>query len=52
MRALLLMRKKSSDKPRQHAKKWSVALLTKVRIVKATVFLAVLYRCECWAIKG
>ena len=26
-------------------------LLTKVRIVKAMVFLVVVYRCECWTIK-
>ena len=28
-----------------------IALLTKVRIVKATVFLAVMYGCESWTIR-
>ena len=28
-----------------------ITLLTKVRMVKATVFLAVTCRCESWAIK-
>ena len=28
-----------------------ITLLTKVHIVKAMVFSAVMYRCECWSIK-
>ena len=28
-----------------------ITLLTKVHIVKATVFLVVMYRCESWTIK-
>ena len=28
-----------------------ITLLTKVRIVKATVFPVVMYRCESWTIK-
>ena len=32
------------DKPRQHIKKQSITLLTKVRLVKAMVFPVVMYR--------
>ena len=28
-----------------------ITLLTKVHLVKAMVFPAVIYRCECWTIK-
>ena len=28
-----------------------ITLPTKVRLVKAMVFLVVMYRCECWTIK-
>ena len=42
--------KKSYDKPRQHIKKQR-HLPTKVCIVKAMVFLVVMYRCESWSIK-
>ena len=28
-----------------------IALLTKVRIVKAMVFPVVVYKCKCWTIK-
>ena len=28
-----------------------ITLPTKVHIVKATVFLVVMYECECWTIK-
>ena len=41
----------SYDKPRQHIKKQDITLLTKVRIVKAMVFLGVMYGCESWTIK-
>ena len=41
--------KKSYDKPRQHIKKQT--LLTKVSLVKAMVFLVVMYRFESWTIK-
>ena len=37
--------KKNYDKPRQHT------LPTKVHIVKAMVFLVVMYGCESWIIK-
>ena len=44
--------KKSYDQPRQHIKKQRVVILpTKVRLVKAVVFPAVMYRCENWIIK-
>ena len=29
----------------------NITLLTKVCLVKAMVFLVVMYRCECWTIK-
>ena len=32
-------------------KSWDITLLTKVCIVKAMVFPAVVYYCECWTIK-
>ena len=41
--------KKSYDKPRQHIKKQT--LLTKVSLVKAMVFLVVMYGCESWTIR-
>ena len=41
--------KKSYDQPRQHIKKQT--LLTKIHLVKAMVFLAVMYGCESWTIK-
>ena len=44
--------KKSYDRPRQHIiKNRDVTLPTKVRIVKATVFLEVRYECESWTVK-
>ena len=42
----LLLGKKSSDKSTQH-----IIKLTKVSIVKAMVFLVVIYGCESWTIK-
>ena len=43
--------KKSYDKPRQHIKKQSHYLTTKVHLVKAMVFPVVMYGCESWTIK-
>ena len=44
--------KKSCDQPRQLIKKQrDITLLTKVFIVKAMVFPAVMYGCESWTIK-
>ena len=42
--------KESYDKPREHIKKQH-HLPTKVHIVKAKVFLVVMYRCESWTKK-
>ena len=42
--------KKSYDQPRQHIKKQR-HLSTKVCLVKAMVFLVVMYGCESWPIK-
>ena len=43
--------KKSYDKPRQHIKKQRHYFADKVCIVKAMVFLVVMYGCESWTIK-
>ena len=43
--------KESYDQPRQHIKKRDIILSAKVHLVKATVFLVVMYRCESWTIK-
>ena len=40
--------KESYDKPRQLFKSRDIILPTKVCIVKAMVFPAVMYRCESW----
>ena len=39
------------DKPRQLLKSRDITLLTKVRLVKAMVFLVIVYGCESWTIK-
>ena len=43
--------KKSYDQSRQHIKKKSITLPTKVRLVKAMVFPVVMFGCESWTIK-
>ena len=43
--------KKSYDHPRQHIKTRDITLPTKVHLVKAMVFLVVMYGCESWTIK-
>ena len=43
--------KKSYGQPRQHIKSRDITLPTKVRLVKAMVFLVVTYGCESWTIK-
>ena len=43
--------KKSYDKPRQHIKKQRYYFADKFCLVKAMVFLVVLYGCESWTIK-
>ena len=42
--------KKRYDQPRQHAKKQR-HYFAKKGLVKATVFLGVMYECESWTIK-
>ena len=49
-RGLLLGRKAMSNLD-SILKSRDITLLTKVHIVKATVFLVVMYRCESWTIK-
>ena len=45
----LLLGRKTYDKPRQRIKESrNITLLTKVHIVKAMVFLLVIYGCEGW----
>ena len=41
----------SYDQPRQHIKSRDITLPTKVYLVKAMVFLVVMYGCESWTIK-
>ena len=43
--------KKSYDQPRQHIKKQTLTLLTKVHLVKAMGFPVVMHGCESWTIK-
>ena len=43
--------KECYDQPRQHIKSRDITWLTKVPLVKAIVFLVVMYGCESWTIK-
>ena len=43
--------KESYDQPRQHIKSRHIILPTKVHLVKALVFLVVMYGCESWTVK-
>ena len=43
--------KKSYGEPRQHIKKQSITLLTKICLVKAMVFPVVMYGCKSWTMK-
>ena len=45
------MRTVKSDKPRQHIQKQRYYFAPKVHVVKAMVFLVVMYGCESWTIK-
>jgi len=49
---MLALWKQSHDQPRQHIKKQKHYLTTKGCLVKATVFLVVMYVCESWTIKA
>ena len=48
---MLALWKKIYDQPRQLLKSRDVTLPTKVHLVKAMVFLVVMYGCESWTIK-
>ena len=48
---MLASLKKSCDKPDNVLKSRDITLPTKVHIVKAIVFLVVMYGCESWTIK-
>ena len=43
--------KESYDQPREHIKKQTLLLSTKVHLVKAMVFPVVIYGCKSWTIK-
>ena len=43
--------KESYNQPRQHIEKQRHYLSTKVHLVKAMVFLVVMYGCESWTVK-
>ena len=43
--------KESYDQPRQHIKSIDITFSTKVRLVKAIVFLVVVHGCESWTLK-
>ena len=47
----LALWKKSYDQLRQHIKKQSHCFAKEVHLVKAMVFLVVMYGCESWTIK-
>ena len=47
----LLLERKAMNNPDNILKSRDITLLTKVRLVKAMVFLVVMYGCESWTIK-
>ena len=47
----LLLGRKAMTNMHSVLKSKDIALLTKVPIIKAIVFLVVMYRCESWTIK-
>ena len=51
IKRLLLFGRKAVTKLDSIFKSRDITLLTKVHIVKAMVFLVVMYRCESWTIK-
>ena len=51
IKRLLLLERKAMTNLESVLKSRAVTLPTKVRIVKATVFPVVMYRCESWTIK-
>ena len=48
---MLTLWKESYDQPRQHLKSRDITLPTKVCVVKAMFFPAVMYGCESWTVK-
>ena len=48
---MLTLWKKSYDQPSQHIKKQKLLFSNKVHVLKAMVFLVVMYGCESWSIK-
>ena len=48
---MLALWKKTYDQPRQHIKKQKHCFAYEVYLVKAMVFLVVMYKCESWTIK-
>ena len=52
VKGCLLPGRKAMTNPDSILKSRDIALPTKVHIVKAMVFLVVMYRCESWAIKN
>ena len=51
MKRCLLLARKAMTNLESILKSRDITLLTKVCMVKATVFLAVIYRCESWTTK-
>ena len=47
----LLLGRRAMTNPDSILKSRDITLPTKIRLVKAMVFSAVMYRCECWSIK-
>ena len=47
----LLLGERSYYKPRSILKSRDIVLLTKIHLVKAMVFLVIMYGCEIWTIK-
>ena len=48
--AVILEPEKKGQRTRQHIKSTDITFLTKVHIVKAMVFIVIIYRCESWTI--
>ena len=51
IRRRLLLGRKAMTNLDNELKSWDITLLTKVHIIKAMIFLVVMYECESWTIK-
>ena len=51
IKRLLLLGRKAMTNLDSILKSRDIALLTKVHLVKAVVFLVIMYGCKCWTIK-